>query len=171
MVALLIVAPATHRSSTNEIGSVILVGAAVLIPVAILMYRQVRTGRWSNVDASRPSERPILFAVALAGLVAGLGWLLLRDSHSPLVRGMLVVGGFLTLAALLTRWIKVSLHVAFAALAAAALAMLGSPVGYGLVLVVPALMWSRFTLSRHTVNELLIGLFLGVVSGVALILV
>lgn len=171
MVALLVVVPATRRSSTNTLGSGLLISAAVLIPVAILMVRQVRTGRWANVDASKPSERPMLFAVALTGLVCALGWLLLEDPHSPLVRGMLVVGAFLVLAALLTRWIKVSLHVAFAALTATALAMLGSTVGYGLVLVVPVLMWSRFTLSRHTVSELLVGLVLGIVSGVVLILV
>jgi ABC-type Fe3+ transport system permease subunit len=73
------------------------------------MFRQVRRERWSNVDASNPSERPVLFMVALAGLVAALGWLLLNDPQSFLVRGILVVAAFLLLAAILTRWIGLCL--------------------------------------------------------------
>jgi hypothetical protein len=107
--------------------------------------------------------------VALAGLVAALGWLSLNDPQSFLVRGMLVVAAFLLLAALLTRWVKLSLHVAFAALAATTLCLLGSRVGYALIVVVPVVFWSRIALARHRVHELLVGLVLGVLTGIVLI--
>jgi hypothetical protein len=129
----------------------------------------VRRGRWSNVDASNPPERLILFIVALAGLVAALGWLLLNDPQSFLVRGMLVAAAFLLLAALLARWVKLSLHVALAALAATTLCLLGSAVGYALIAVVPVVFWSRIVLARHNVRELLVGLALGVFTGIALV--
>lgn len=131
MVALLVAVPAMRRSSGNAIKSVLLVVIAVVVPIAVLMFRQVRCGRWSNVDASKPSERPVLFIVALAGLVAALGWLLLNDPQSFLVRGMVVVVAFLLIAALLTRWVKLSLHVAFAALTATTLCLLPRVAGMG----------------------------------------
>lgn len=169
MVALLVAVPAMRQSSGNAVRSVLLALVAVVVPVAVLMLRQVRRGRWSNADASKPSERPILFLVALAGLAAALGWLLLEDPRSFLVRGMLVVAAFLLLAAFLTRWIKLSLHVAFAALAATTLSLLGSPVGYALIAVVPMVFWSRLALARHRLSELLAGLLLGVLTGIVLV--
>jgi hypothetical protein len=169
MVALLVAVPAMRQSSGSAVRSVLIVVIAIVIPIAVLMVRQVRRGRWSNVDASKPSERPVLFMVALAGLVAALGWLLLNDPHSFLVRGMIVAAAFLLVAALLTRWVKLSLHVAFAALAATALSMLGSVIGYALIALVPAVFWSRIVLARHHVHELLVGLALGVLTGVALV--
>jgi hypothetical protein len=169
MVALLVAVPAMRQTSGNAVQSVLLVVFAVVVPIAGLMFRQVRRGRWSNVDASKPSERPVLFMVALAGLVAALGWLLLNDPQSFLVRGMLVTAGFLLLAALLTRWVKLSLHVAFAALTATTLCQLGSAVGYALVAVIPVVFWSRIALGRHRLHELLVGLVLGILTGIVLV--
>jgi signal transduction histidine kinase len=141
MAALLVAVPAMRRSTGTAVRSVLLVVIAVVVPIAVLMFRQV----------------------------AALAWLLLTDSQSFLVRGMLVVAGFLLLAALLTRWIKLSLHVAFAALTATALCLLGSPVGYALIAVVAAVFWSRMALARHSIRELLVGVALGVLTGVVLV--
>jgi len=169
MVALLVVVPAMRQSSGKPVQAVLIVAIAVAVPMAVLMFLQVRRGRWSNVDASKPSERPVLFRVAVAGLVAALAWLLWNDPKSFLVRGMLVVAAFLLLAAFLTRWVKLSLHVAFAALTATTLSLLGSPIGYALLPVVPVVFWSRLVLGRHRVPELLVGLVLGVVTGIVLV--
>lgn len=169
MVALLVAVPAMRQSSGKPVQSVLVAAIAVVVPMAVLMFLQVRRGRWSNVDASKPSERPVLFLVAVAGLVAALGWLLVNDPRSFLVRGMLVVAAFLLLAAFLTRWVKLSLHVAFAALTATALSLLGSPIGYALVAVLPVVFWSRLVLGRHRVPELLVGLMLGVLTGIVLV--
>ena len=169
MVALLVAVPAMRQSSGKPVQSVLVAALAVVVPMAVLMFLQVRRGRWSNVDASKPSERPVLFLVAVAGLVAALGWLLVNDPRSFLVRGMLVVAAFLLLAAFLTRWVKLSLHVAFAALTATALSLLGSPIGYALVAVLPVVFWSRLVLGRHRVPELLVGLMLGVLTGIVLV--
>jgi hypothetical protein len=169
MIALLVAVPAMQRSSGYAIQSVFLVAIAVIVPLAVLMFRQVRRGRWSNVDASNPSERPVLFFVALIGLVAAVVWLSFNDPHSFLVQGMLVTGAFLLLASLLTRWVKLSLHVAFAALTATTLSLMGLRVGYALVPVVALVGWSRIALGRHRIHELVVGLVLGVLTGVILV--
>ena len=168
MVALLVAVPALGQSSGNA-QSAVLVIMAVTLPLAVLMVRQVRRGRWSNADASEPSERPLLFTVALAGLAAALGWLVIGDPLSFLVRGTLVVAVFLLVAAFLVRWVKLSLHVAFVALTATTLLLLGSAVGYLLIAVIPVMFWSRLALRRHRVHELVVGLVLGVLTGVVLV--
>ena len=169
MVALLVAVPATRQSSAGAVKSVLLVVVAVVVPIAVLMVRQVRRGQWSNVAASKSSERPVLFSVSLAGLLAALAWLLLNDPQSFLVRGMVVTAAFLLIAALLTRWVKLSLHVAFAALAATTLSLLGSVVGYALIAIVPVVFWSRIALARHRVHEASVGLVLGALTGVVLV--
>jgi hypothetical protein len=169
MVALLAAVAALRQSSASAVQSLGLVLLAVILPVAALMVRQVRRGRWENADASNASERPTLFLVSMAGLTAAVSWLLVYDPGSFLVRGLIVVAGFIVVAAFLTRWVKLSLHVAFAALSATALSMIGSPVGYALIAVVPVLVWSRLVLARHSVREVLLGLMLGVVTGIILV--
>ena len=170
MVALLVAVPAMRNASGNPVQSVLLVIIAVVVPMLVLMFRQVRRGRWSDADASKRSDRPVLFMVALAGLIAALGWLRLNDPESFLVRGFLVVAAFLLVSALLTRWaVKLSLHVAFAALTTTTLCLLGSTVGYVLIAVVPVVAWSRLALARHRVHELLVGLILGVMTGIVLV--
>ena len=169
MVGLLVAVPAMRESSGSAVQAVLLVVIAVIVPIAVLMVRQVRRGRWSNLDASKPSERPVLFLVALAGLVAALAWLTINDPQSFLVRGMTVTATFLLVAALLTRWVKLSLHVAFAALTATTVTLLGSAVGCLLIAVVPVFFWSRIALGRHQVHELVVGLVLGVVTGIVLV--
>ena len=83
MVALLVAVPRWRQSSrTLALQSLLLVIIAVLVPMSVLMLRQVRRRRWSNVDASNPSERPLLFIVGLAGLAALLAWLVLNDPKS-----------------------------------------------------------------------------------------
>jgi membrane-associated phospholipid phosphatase len=169
MITLLVAVPAMRQPSGHAVQSVLLVGLVVIVPIALLMFRQVRRGRWSNVDASNPSERPVLFLIALAGLVAVLGWLRLTDPQSFLVQGTLVTAVFLLLAALLTRWIKLSLHVAFAALTATTLSLMSSWVGYVLIAVIPLVVWSRLALGRHRVHELAVGLVLGALTGFVLV--
>ena len=121
MITLLAAVPAIHQASRQAFQAVLLVIFAVIVPIGLLMIRQVRRGQWSNVDASNASERPALFFIALITLVATLAWLRLKDPHSFLVQGMFVTAGFLMVAAFLNRWIKLSLHIAFVTLTATTL--------------------------------------------------
>ena len=136
-----------------------------VVPGTILMVYKVRRGAWGNVDASKVSERPILFAVAILSTLALLGWFTAVRPQPMFVRGIL---GFLAMAvvcAAATRWIKVSLHVACAAFAATILILLGSIVGWVLALIVPALAWSRCALGRHTPLEPAFGALVGIAAG------
>ena len=169
MITLLVAVPAMGRPSGDAVQSVLLVALVVIVPIAVLMFRQVHRRRSSNADASYPSERPARCLIALAGLVAALGWLRLKEPQSFLVRGMLDIVVFLLLAALITPWIKLSLHVAFTALTATAFSLSGSWIGYMLIAVVPLVFSSRLALARRRLNELAVGLVLGALTGFLLV--
>lgn len=145
-----------------------LVAALALLPVAALMIRQVRRGSWSHVDASNPRERPILFAVGIAGVLLLLVYGLAFQPQSHLVRGSLGTLIMLAFCAVATRWLKVSLHMAFNALAATSLLLLASPAGWALLALMPILAWSRLYLGRHVLAEVMTGTVIGVASGLAI---
>lgn len=133
------------------------------------MVRQVRTGSWTNIDASNHAERPLLFAVGIVALAVLLAAVLVFQPRSFLIQG--VVGALVMLAvcATTTRWVKVSLHMAFGALATTTLLSLGSPAGWVLVGAMPFLAWSRLTLRRHSPTEVAIGLLVGIACACAII--
>jgi hypothetical protein len=146
----------------------LLVGLIVVAPVAVLMVRQVRRGSWTNVDASNRAERPLLFAVGMIALAVLLWTVLIFQSGSFLVRGVVGVLIMVAVCAGVTRWIKVSLHMAFGALATTILMSAGSPAAWALLAVMPVLAWSRVTLKRHRPAEVMVGLLVGVAFGYAI---
>lgn len=140
---------------------------AVLVAVIVGLYSlwQVRAGRWAHVDASQPHERSqlnLLMALLLLG-AAGLIWALglpLAVASGAAAMALLVLA-----AHRLRRWLKVSLHAAFAVFAASL--VWPSVVGVVLILTLTAgVAWSRLVLRRHTLPEVLLGLLLGAAFGV-----
>jgi hypothetical protein len=102
--------------------------------------------------------------VALAVL---LGYVMLRQPESFMMRGIIATLSMVSVCALATRWIKVSLHMAFATFTAATLVFAHSLAGYVLLLALPPLMWSRLVLQRHTISEIALGIAIGALAGAA----
>jgi membrane-associated phospholipid phosphatase len=169
MVGVMVGAAAAARQTAGEAArSVAIVAAFTIVPLAILMWRQVRRGTWENADASNRADRPILYIVGGLALVALLAYLLVLRPQSFMVRGVLATLGMMAVCAAATPWIKVSLHLAFATLAATALALMRSPIGYALLLALPAIAWSRLNLHRHTALEVALGAIIGAGAGAAI---
>lgn len=148
---------------------VALTAVILVVPLWLFVWRKWRSGQWETVDASTPNNRPALYALALllmAVLTATLG--LLRG-WDPILRGCTAVAGMLAAGAILNRWIKLSLHVAFVTFAAVVLLRLDWRFGAPCAFVVPLLAWSRLKLARHTWPEVLGGACLGLAAGALLI--
>jgi hypothetical protein len=141
------------------------VGVLFVLPLAALIALQVRRGAWSTVDASHPRDRPVLFAVGAAGLLAVLFYVARTRPGTPLVAGTAGVLGMVVVCAAITPWLKVSLHMAAAALAATVLLGRGLPLGWLVAAVLPPLAWSRVALGRHRWREVVAGLAIGAVTG------
>jgi membrane-associated phospholipid phosphatase len=139
---------------------------AVAASIAASSWWQVCAGRWSHVDASVRTERASLnvFLVVVCLLGAVLLWVLTAWRSMPVA---MALSGALVLAGLLTaRWVKVSLHAAFAAFATALL-WPGTLAFAGGILVTAAVIWSRLVLRRHVAADVVAGLLLGVAAGTA----
>ena len=169
MVGVMVGTAAAARQTAGEaVSSIAIVALFTIVPLMVLMVRQVRHGAWDNVDASNRAERPVLYLVGGVALVALLAYLLVFRPQSFMLRGAAVTLGMMAVCAAATRWVKVSLHMAFAALAATSLALGRSPVGYALVMALPALLWSRLSLERHTPHEVALGAVIGAAAGAAI---
>ena len=169
MTIVLVLGAALRLSTPREaLRTLLLVTLIALLPVAALMIRQVRKGSWTNVDASNRAERPLLFAVGIVALAVLVGAVLVFRPGSFLIRGAVGVLIMLAVCAVATRWVKVSLHMAFGALATTTLMYLGSPAGWVLLAVLPALAWSRLALERHGSAEIVVGLVIGIAFGYAI---
>jgi hypothetical protein len=165
----LVAAVEVERGRGQAARTVLAVALLFVLPVAALMVGQVRRGAWQTVDASRPRERPILYAVGGAGGLAMLAYLATAQPASPLLRGAVGTLVMLAVCAAVTPWIKVSLHMAAAALAAATLLRLGSPAGWPLAAVLPVLAWGRVALGRHRWTEVALGCAIGATAGLLIV--
>jgi hypothetical protein len=154
-------------TSADAIRGLLLIAVVAILPVGALMVRQVRRGSWANVDASNREERPVLFLVGACALtvLAAFAWVFRPASF--LSRGAIAVLLMLAVCAVINPWLKVSLHMAFAALVMTTLVLLRSPAGWVLVPLVPALAWSRLALGRHRWPEVVAGFVIGGLAGYA----
>ena len=165
VVLVIIAALVTASARGATIAQLRLVGGVLaMIGIVVLAYSgwQVRSGRWSHVDASVPKERTSLnvFLAILLLLSATLLWFLAGRSNMAIA---LAFSGAIILTALLSaRWVKVSLHAAFAT---ALLWPNWIAVAAG-VAVTAAVAWSRLELGRHVAADIAAGLLLGMVAGV-----
>jgi membrane-associated phospholipid phosphatase len=163
LVAALIVA-STRGASLQQLR--LIGGALVTLGIVVLGFSwlQVRAGRWSHVDASVRNERNSLnvFLVVLCLLSAALLWLLMRRPYMSVA--LALSGALIITALLISRWVKVSLHAAFAAFATALLWPIKLAVVAG-VLVTAAVVWSRLVLGRHVAADIMVGLLLGAAAG------
>lgn len=139
--------------------------ALLIAVVGALMFYQVRTGRWQHADASRKQERPVLYILIFAALAVMIAFILLSGRNTYMVRGILGAMAITVIAGLLNRRIKLSLHMAFGAFAAFLLLLIGSIAGWILLMLLPAVAWSRLYLQRHTLAEVTAGAALGVAAG------
>lgn len=141
--------------------------AAFALAVMLWSGYQVRRGRWAHVDASHIDERRALNRFLLPAILIGaaLAWLL---SSPPRVAVAIASAAGIVLAAmLLTRWCKLSLHVAFAVFTTGLLWPLGRVAVLVAAVLTVAIAWSRLRLSRHAPVDLLAGAAAGALAAMA----
>jgi membrane-associated phospholipid phosphatase len=162
-----VVAAGAFRSAPRAEAMKVVAAFALVavLPVLLLSWRQVRRGAWEHIDASNRRERPLLYAIGIGSSALLFVYLLLAHPRSHFVRSIPIVIAVLAACGLANRWVKISLHVLFAALAASVVLAMRSPLAWLLVPAVPLVMWSRLVLARHTALEVLLGAVIGAATG------
>lgn len=130
---------------------------------------QVRRGVWTDVDVSKQEQRPHMYLLAVPLGVATVLVLWWGGYPMPVVIGVGSAVGMLGVASIINRWIKVSLHSAFAVFAVMIpVSVLGPPALA--FLAIPILVgWARVGMQRHSTAEVLLGLLLGAIASVPLV--
>jgi hypothetical protein len=139
--------------------------ATLILPMALLLFRGARSGRWSDVDVSIRAERVRFYprAIPISAIAVIALWLLGAPAFA--LRGAAVTLSLLVVAALVNFRIKLSLHALFAFYSALILFVVQPVVGaiaFALALLV---FWSRLYLERHDLLETLLGASLGLLGG------
>ncbi|HKU29817.1 phosphatase PAP2 family protein [Arthrobacter sp. NyZ413] len=134
-----------------------------LLPLAYVLL-MVRLGKLSDHHVSNRRDRAPLLMLALVSVFVGL--LVLNAVHAPVsVSAMILalIGGIAVLAAVSLVW-KISGHASAISSAAVMAVLMFGPAWWPLLLLVPAVGWSRVVLRDHTVGQVIAGsLFGGIV--------
>ncbi len=155
---------ASHGLGWRALGVTAIFFVSLSLIVFAFAWRQVRAGRWQDIDASNVAERRSLNYFLAAVLFIG-AFLSFRQSQPlGLTLGLSMSGGLVVLTMLLSRWVKVSLHVAYLVYSTAILWYSDVwLVAAGLCLAA-AVAWSRLELRRHALVEVVLG---GIIGGIA----
>lgn len=145
---------------------ILLATAGVAGAVFSFAIIQVRRGKWVDADASVPQERSQLNFFLVLLLAAGAALAAFGAQPQALVVGLGLSAAIILAALALSSWLKLSLHTAFAVLAAGLFWPDLRYVLAGLALAGLAA-WSRLTLMRHTPSDVLAGGAAGALAAIA----
>lgn len=134
-----------------------------VLPLAYVLV-MVKLGRITDHHVSDRRQRPALLLMALVSVVVGLVVLqLMNGPVSVLVMIIALIGGIGILAVVSAFW-KMSGHASALAAAAVIVVAMFGPSWLPVLLLVPAVGWSRLVLRAHTLGQVVVGsLFGGVV--------
>jgi hypothetical protein len=159
--------PLTVAAVTRSLFWASVIAASTTIPLLLVILRNVRSGKWSDVDVSRHDQRSGLYRAGLP-LVPVAALILYFLGASPAMMRGLAAGAAMFAAGLIgNRWLKISMHMMFAGFCAVALSREFPAALVPCIAFLAALAWSRHHLDRHTWPEIAVGLVIGVACSLA----
>ncbi|MFI2564943.1 phosphatidic acid phosphatase [Paenarthrobacter sp. NPDC018779] len=142
-----------------------------VLPLAYVLV-MVKLGRITDHHVSDRRQRTPLLLLALASVVVGL--LVLQWLHGPVSIAVMIIaliGGIGVLAVVSAFW-KMSGHASAISSAAVIAVFMFGPAWMPLLLLIPAVGWSRVVLRAHTLAQVVVGSVFGggVIAGLWLLL-
>jgi len=147
-----------------------IVAAGTILPLFVIVLRNVRRGIWSDHDVSRREQRGGLYRVALPLVALSAVLLYFLDAGPRMMRGFAAAAVMLLLGVLGNRFLKISMHMMAAAFCGVTIAWLYPATTFAIVPFVAAIAWSRRELERHTWAEVAAGLAIGAGAALAAML-
>ena len=160
----LLISPLPEAGFPGTIGYGALAALFVCVVPLLVLLVLVRLGKVTDHHVSDRKQRAPVLLMALGCIAVGLLVLNAVDAPRSVTAMVLaVVGGVAVLAAVSPFW-KMSGHAAAVSCAAVVLVLLLGPAWAPLLLLVPAVSWSRVVLRAHTPAQVVAGsLFGGIV--------
>ena len=143
--------------------SLICIFAAVILPLANIMYFSRRYKNDDKLDVVNKEDRMLPLIAGVVGYLIGL--VLLYFTEAPLLATVLMLCYVaVTFAILLiTPYWKISVHACGCVGPSMGLALAFWPFGALYILVLPPIAWSRYVLKKHTPLQLVMGAAVGFV--------
>ncbi|MFE4543577.1 phosphatase PAP2 family protein [Arthrobacter sp. NPDC056727] len=158
---LLLLSPAMEPGFPGTVwfGAVAVLFVCVLPLAAVVLL--VRLGKVTDHHVSDRKQRAPVLAMSVVSLLAGLAVLLaINAPYSVIVVVLAIVGGVVVLAVISLFW-KISGHAGAIALTAVIAVLILGFQWLPLLLLVPAVGWSRVVLRAHTVAQVVAGALVG----------
>lgn len=159
-------AAAAGGASPEITRTILWVTGGVVAAVLIYSFVQVRRGKWADTDASQPEERSQLNLFLAPLLAAGARYAWWSGQPLALALGLGASAAIIAAALVSSRWMKLSLHTAFAVFAASLFWPDLRVLGAGLVMA-GLIAWARLHLKRHTLADVVAGALAGGAAGSA----
>jgi membrane-associated phospholipid phosphatase len=160
----LLASPMTQPGFPGTMGYGALAALFVCVLPLFLLLVLVRQGKVTDHHVSDRRQRAPVLLMALASILAGLLVLTAAGAPRSVVAMVLaVVAGVVVLAGISPFW-KISGHAAAVSSAAVIGVLMLGPLWFPLLLLIPAVGWSRVVLRAHSAAQVIAGsLFGGVV--------
>ncbi|MFB8371163.1 phosphatase PAP2 family protein [Pseudarthrobacter sp. NPDC055928] len=157
----LLISPLTEPGFPGTIGYGALAALFVCVLPVLLLLGLVRLGKVTDHHVSNREQRAPVLLMALASVVAGL--LVLIAVGAPpnvVVMVLTIVGGIVVTGAVSPFW-KISGHAAAISSSAVITVMMLGPAWLPLLVLIPAVGWSRVVLRAHTAGQVVAGSLVG----------
>lgn len=157
----LLISPLPEAGFPGTIGYGALAALFVCVVPLLVLLVLVRMGKVTDHHVSDRKQRAPVLLMALGCIAVGLLVLTAVDAPRSVTAMVLaVVGGVAVLAAVSPFW-KMSGHAAGVSCAAVVLVLMLGPAWVPLLLLVPAVSWSRVVLRAHTPAQVVAGSLFG----------
>ena len=157
----LLVSPVIEARFPGTIGYGALAALFVCVLPLFVLLGLVRLGKVADYHVSDRKQRAPVLLMALGSVVAGL--MVLQAVGAPrsvMVMVLAIVAGIIVLAAVSPFW-KISGHAAAVSSAAVIFVLMLGPAWLPLLLLIPAVGWSRVVLRAHTRAQVVAGSLFG----------
>jgi membrane-associated phospholipid phosphatase len=146
-----------------------LIIGCIFIPVILWMYIKSKNGTYTNFDVSDKHQRKSLFWFAFP-LIAVITVVMFATNQPKTISiSMLFALILVVISQIANFFIKSSLHVSLNIFLSALIFTVDYKIGIAVLLFTGVLIWSRLTLKRHTVSEVITGFFIGLVISVIML--
>lgn len=131
--------------------------AIVNLPMALLLFWGVRSGKYSDASVSIREQRTSIYAVGGACLVILLAVLIIGKAPVVIIACLVSAVIATALGFWINRYTKLSLHSAAMAGCTAVLLWTAPLIGVVMAIFAPLVGWARIRLKHHTPVQILIG--------------
>jgi membrane-associated phospholipid phosphatase len=137
--------------------------AIVNLPMALLLYWGVRSGKYSDASVSIREQRTSIYAVGGTCLVVLLAVLIIGNAPIVIIACLISAVIATALGYWINRLTKLSLHSAAMAGCTAVLLWTAPLIGVIMAVFAPLVGWARIRLKHHTPVQILIGWMLSMI--------